>query len=222
MLGVTCGFAACAKCKPFGSGGLVSRQSYPEAGTLTRPSAPETACVRARTARMHRTGRFAWSAVTALLMAEVLGACGGGPEQTQVEREVQAYLQSVVAPAAIADISCPPDAPVRPGSTFLCDGKVEGAFYEAQVTIIDEQGRREVRPRQAVMQVNATETALGAEAATALGFSVQADCGDDQYLVVSVGHTFLCTLERTDTGATQDIQVEVQNEIGAIEWRLKG
>lgn len=189
---------------------------------MTRPLAPETACARERWAGVHRIGRWGWIAVSAVLTATVLAACGGGTDQSQVEREVQDYLQSVVAPAEIADIDCPEDAPIRPGSTFLCDGLVEGAFYEAQVTIIDEQGRREIRPRQAVMQTNATETALGAEAAAALGFGVQADCGDDQYLVVSVGHTFLCTLERSDTGATQDIEVEVQNEIGAIEWRLKG
>lgn len=171
---------------------------------------------------MHRTKRLALGIAAALVSGVALGACGGGTDQTQVEREVQDYLQSVVAPAEIADIDCPEDAPIRPGSTFLCDGLVEGDFYEAQVTIIDEQGRREIRPRQAVMQTNATETALGAEAANALGFGVQANCGDAQYLVVSVGHTFLCTLERSDTGETQDIEVEVQNEIGAIEWRLKG
>lgn len=189
---------------------------------MTSPLAPETTCARERWPGVRRIRRSGHIAVAALLMATVLAACGGGNDQSQVEREVQDYLQSVVAPAEIADIDCPEDAPIRPGSTFLCDGLVEGAFYEAQVTIIDEQGRREIRPRQAVMQTNATETALGAEAATALGFGVQANCGDDQYLVVSVGHTFLCTLERSDTGATQDIEVEVQNEIGAIEWRLKG
>lgn len=166
--------------------------------------------------------RVIQGAAAAMLLISAFTACGGEPDQSQVEREVQDYLQSVVAPAEIAEIDCPEDAPIRPGSTFLCDGLVEGAFYEAQVTIIDEQGRREIRPRQAVMQVNATETALGAEAASALGFNVQADCGDDLYLVVSVGHTFLCTLAQNDGGATQDIEVKVQNEIGAIEWRLKG
>ena len=189
---------------------------------MTRLPALESARALAWSAGPRRSNRSGRIIATAMLMAGVLAACGGGTEQTQVEREVQDYLQSVVAPAEIADIDCPEDAPIRPGSTFLCDGLVEGAFYEAQVTIIDEQGRREIRPRQAVMQVNATETALGAEAANAMGFTVQADCGDDQYLVVSVGHTFLCTLERSDTAETQDIEVEVQNEIGAIEWRLKG
>lgn len=200
----------------------MSRHSYPEAVTLTRLPALESTRARSWSAASRRISRSGRVVSLALLAAGVAAACGGGTEQTQVEREVQDYLQSVVAPAEIADIDCPEDAPIRPGSTFLCDGLVEGAFYEAQVTIIDEQGRREIRPRQAVMQVNATETALGAEAATALGFNVQANCGDDQYLVVSVGHTFLCTLERSDTAATQDIEVKVQNEIGAIEWRLKG
>ncbi len=202
--------------------GLMSRQPHLEDTALMRPPASEPTCVRGRSFRSNRCRNGLVLAALAVSAAVVLAACGGGDDQTQVEREVQDYLQSVVAPAEITDIDCPEDAPIRPGSTFLCDGLVEGAFYEAQVTIIDEQGRREIRPRQAVMQTNATETALGAEAATALGFGVQADCGDDQYLVVSVGHTFLCTLERSDTGATQDIEVEVQNEIGAIEWRLKG
>lgn len=155
-------------------------------------------------------------AALAVSAAAALAACGGGADQSQVEREVQDYLQSVVAPAEIVDIDCPEDAPIRPGSTFLCDGLVEGAFYEAQVTIIDEQGRREIRPRQAVMQVNATETALGAEAATATGRSFRADCGDDQYLVISVGNTFRCTLEETDTGKTGNISVTVLNENGAL------
>ncbi len=200
----------------------MSRQPHLEVAELIGPPASEPTCVRGRSFRLQRCRSGLSLVALAVSAAAVLAACGGGADQSQVEREVQDYLQSVVAPAEIVDIDCPEDAPIRPGSTFLCDGLVEGAFYEAQVTIIDEQGRREIRPRQAVMQVNATETALGAEAATALGFGVQADCGDDQYLVVSVGHTFLCTLERSDTGATQDIEVEVQNEIGAIEWRLKG
>ena len=202
--------------------GLVSPQPHLEVAAVTGPCAPEPTCVRGRSRRLHRCRNWTVLAALAVSAAAVPAACSGGSDQTQVEREVQDYLQSVVAPAEIADIDCPKDAPIRPGSTFLCDGLVEGAFYEAHVTIIDEQGRREIRPRQAVMQTNATETALGAEAATALGFGVQADCGDDRYLVVSVGHMFLCTLERSDTGATQDIEVEVQNEIGAIEWRLKG
>ena len=161
-------------------------------------------------------------AVVAALSAAVLAACGGEPDQSATEREVQEYLSGVVAPAEISDISCPENAPIQPGSTFLCDGLVEGSFYEAQVTVIDQQGRKEVRPRQAVMPVSATETELGAEAATALGFGVRADCGDDQYLVVSVGHTFLCKLERSDSGETADIEVEVLNESGAISWKLKG
>ena len=164
------------------------------------------------------------SATLAALVAAVgmlAAACGGEPEQTSIEREVQNYLQSVVAPAEIADINCPPDAPIRPGSSFLCDGLVENEFYEAQVTIIDAQGRKEIRPRHAVMQVIAKETGLAAEAAVDLGFDVQADCGNSLYLVVPVGQTFLCTLEQSDTGQTQDIEVKVQNEIGATDWKLK-
>lgn len=153
--------------------------------------------------------------------ALALAACGGEPDQTQLEREVQDYLQSVVAPAELTAISCPPNAPIRPGSTFLCNGLVEGAFYEAHVTIIDEQGRREVRPRQAVMQVNATETALGAEIAAEIGRDIRADCGDDQYLVVSVNQTFLCKLHSPSTGETGSAEVKVLNENGAIEWTLK-
>lgn len=160
---------------------------------------------------------------TAVVVAVTLvsSACGGDPEQTAVEREVQNYLQSVVAPATITDIDCRDDAQIRPGSSFLCDGLVENEYYEAEVTIIDEQGRKEIRPKHAVMQVIAKESSLAVEAAEALGFDVQADCGDNLYLVVSVGHTFLCTLSEPDTGRTQDIEVEVLNETGVTEWTLK-
>ena len=165
-----------------------------------------------------RSARLAALVATVVLLA---AACGGDPEQTAIEREVQNYLQSVVAPAEISDIDCPPDAPIRPGSSFLCNGLVENEFYEAQVTIIDEQGRKEIRPRHAVMQVIAKEASLAAEAAEALGFDVQADCGDSLYLVVSVGQPFLCTLEQSGTDLTQDIEVKVQNEIGTTVWKLK-
>ena len=122
---MTCEFAGCAKSRSRRGVGLMSRHSYPEAVNLTSPLAPETTCARERwpgVRRIHRSGHIA---VAALLMATVLAACGGGNDQSQVEREVQDYLQSVVAPAEIADIDCPEDAPIRPGSTFLCDGLVE-------------------------------------------------------------------------------------------------
>lgn len=189
---------------------------------MTRPSTQGPARVPERPARRCRPKTLVHWVAALGVTTLVAAACGGEPEQTQLEREVQDYLQSVVAPAEISAVSCPPNAPIRPGSTFLCNGLVEGAFYEAHVTIIDEQGRREVRPRQAVMQVNATETALGAEVATDIGRDVQADCGDDQYLVVSVNQTFLCKITSPSTGETGNLEVKVLNENGAIEWTLKG
>ncbi len=197
---------------------------------MTRPSTQGPARVPEQPVPLRSPRRLEWRPVqwlvqwAAVLVAAVIvaGACGSEPDQTQLEREVQDYLKSVVAPAEITDVSCPLNAPIRPGSTFLCDGLVEGAFYEAHVTIIDEQGRREVRPRQAVMQVNATETALGAEVATDIGRDVQADCGDDQYLVVSVNQTFLCQVTSPSTGEKGNLEVKVLNENGAIEWTLKG
>ncbi len=224
---MTCGFVPSAERMSDSCNELMSRQHQGEVGTLQRPSALESNCLRGRFARLQtappmRKKRSASLAALATIIVMLAAACGGEPEQTAIEREVQNYLQSVVAPAEISDIDCPPDAPIRPGSSFLCDGLVENEFYEAQVTIIDAQGRKEIRPRHAVMQVIAKETSVAAEAAEALGFDVQADCGDSLYLVVPVGQTFLCTLEQADTGLTQDIEVKVQNEIGATDWKLKG
>ena len=162
---------------------------------------------------------FAAALIAAVALAGA--ACGGEPQQSALEREVQEYLRGVVAPAELSDIDCPDDAPVTRGSIFRCDGIVDGSFYEAEITIVDAQGRKEIRPQHAVLRVLATETELAASAANMLGFAVTADCGYSDYLVVAVNQNFLCTLNRETDDSTQDIEVTVLNEAGTIDWSLR-
>jgi len=129
-------------------------------------------------------------------------------------------LADELIPAAIADVDCPEDADLAPESVFLCAADVEGSFYEIQVTIIDAQGRFKHERRHAVLNVVNTENALSADITTALGFRVATDCGDNEYLVVSVHNTFVCDIAREDGDAQRSIEVEVENALGAITWSL--
>ncbi|HCB34272.1 MAG TPA: hypothetical protein DEP66_02825 [Acidimicrobiaceae bacterium] len=171
-----------------------------------------------------RPARAAWPARTALVAAAaavalVAAGCGSAG-QTAIERELQSDLERKVAPAVIADVDCPDDAPLGSGSTFLCDAQVEGQYYEAEVTIIDAQGRFEVARRHAVLNVIRTEASLATDAGRELGRDVRADCGESEYLVVMVASKVNCTLSEVDTGAAQDIIVEVLSADATFDWSL--
>ena len=149
----------------------------------------------------------------------LLAACGG-ESQTEIERNLAAELERHIAPAVIADVDCPDEAPLTSGSEFLCDATVEGQYYEAQVNIIDAQGRFEVQRRHAVLNVIRTEASLSADASLELGLNIRADCSDSEYLVVLVGKKVTCILTDTDSQRTQEIRVTVTSEDAAFDWAL--
>ena len=164
--------------------------------------------------------RFTTPFATLIACLVLLAACGGGTDQTGMERELQNSLAGELVPAEITGVDCPEDADLSPESQFLCSASVEGEYYEVQVTIIDEQGRFEFERRHAVMNVVNTEVQLTSELSQALGFDIDADCGDSEYLVVSVGNTFQCTLTRAEGGAQRNIEVAVENAASVISWSL--
>ncbi len=155
------------------------------------------------------------AAVTLIFLA----GCGGD-SQTDIERNLIAELERHVAPAVIANVDCPDEAPLTSGSEFLCDAEVEGQYYEALITVIDAQGRFEVQRRHAVLNVIRTEAALGADASLELGLDVRADCDDSEYLVVLVGRKVSCTLTDTTTQRTQEVSMTITSADAAFDWAL--
>lgn len=157
-------------------------------------------------------------------MSLVAVACGGGgPEQTQLERDLETDLVSRLAPVSVSTTKCIDDPSMARGSIFTCEALVADSFYEVQVEIIDEQGRFEYERRHAVINVIDAETNLGSDASLDLGRQVQADCGDQDYLVVSVLNVFQCqlTLDTADgVGATRNIEVKVLNADQDVDWSL--
>jgi hypothetical protein len=161
---------------------------------------------------------------TLLGLSLVAAACGGGPEQTQLERDLEADLTSLLAPVSVVATTCIDEPSMARGSIFTCEAVVADSFYEVQVEIIDEQGRFEYERRHSVIGVLKAETSLGADASTDLGREVTADCGDNEYLVVSVLNVFQCQLTLvSDDGAgpaTRNIEVKVLNADQNVEWIL--
>lgn len=155
-----------------------------------------------------------------IVAAALLAACGGGTNQTEMEREIQNALSSDLAPIPVAAVDCPEDVVLDPESVFPCSAEVDGSYFEVQVTILDAQGRWEYERRHAILNVVNTELILQNDLSVALGFDVTADCGDSENLVVSVGNTFLCRLSRVNGGAIRDIEVQVKSADQAIEWSL--
>ena len=155
-----------------------------------------------------------------IVLVLTAAACGGGSSQTEMEQQLQNGLTDELTPAEVRAVTCPEDADLTPESVFRCEATVEGSYYVVQVTIIDAQGRFEYERRHAVLNVVKLEAELGADATTALGFEVGTNCGDNEYLVVSIDNTFQCTLTRTANDAQRNIEVQVENANGGISWTL--
>ncbi len=158
---------------------------------------------------------LAFGAVAALALG-----CGAGNNQTSLERELQDLIRSNVLPAEITEgVECPEQQEVSPGASFLCDLTVEGQLFELEVAYLDAQGRYEVTRRHAVLKVLDVQTELAAQAGPELGFSVQANCGNDDYLVAQVGGKFRCKLERVSyANQAEDVDVLVTDAQGGICW----
>ncbi|MCS5688639.1 MAG: hypothetical protein NZ659_07630, partial [Acidimicrobiales bacterium] len=63
-----------------------------------------------------------------LAAAALLSACGGGPDQTQLERELQDKAGSDILPAELGMVDCPEDIVVAPESVFICATEVAGQY----------------------------------------------------------------------------------------------
>ena len=76
-----------------------------------------------------------------LSLTALITACGGGTDQTQLERELQDRAASDLLPVELGLVDCPEDVVMTPESVFICNSEVAGQYYELQVRIIDAQGQ---------------------------------------------------------------------------------
>ncbi len=158
--------------------------------------------------------------LTMLSLTALVAACGGGTDQTQLERELQDKAGGDLLPVELGLVDCPEDIVETPESVFICNSEVAGQYYEIQVRIIDEQGQYTYAHKHYPLQLVNTEALLANEVAYEVGFDVMLDCGDDEYLVAPIGSTFNCVATRVDGGAQATIEVRLENEQGLIKWDL--
>lgn len=177
-------------------------------------SGRELRCVLDESWRTMRPGRTLGVVVAALLLT---AACGGGDDQTLVESQLQNALNDELVPD-VRNVDCPEDVDMTAESRFLCEAEVDGQYFEAELTVQDSTGRFTYEKRHAVLDVLSTEASIGDSASVDLGFPVSADCGDTEYLVVSVGNLFSCALAN-ESGVSVSIEVEVVAADGQIDWR---
>ena len=158
--------------------------------------------------------------ITMLSLTALLAACGGGTDQTQLERELQDRAASDLLPVELGLVDCPEDVVMTPESVFICNSEVAGQYYELQVRIIDAQGQYSYAHKHYPLQLVNTEALLADEVAYEVGFDVMIDCGDDEYLVAPIGSTFNCVATRVEGGAQATIEVRLEDDQGRIVWNL--
>ncbi|MBM46421.1 MAG: hypothetical protein CL458_09255 [Acidimicrobiaceae bacterium] len=152
--------------------------------------------------------------------ALIAAACGGGSDQTQLERELQDKAGSDILPVELGLVDCPEDVVVTPESVFICASEVAGQYYELQVRIIDKQGQYSYAHKHHPLQLVNTEALLADQVAYEVGFDVMVDCGDDEYLVAPIGSSFNCLATRVDGGAQATIEVRLEDAQGRVSWDL--
>ena len=155
-----------------------------------------------------------------LSLTALLAGCGGGTDQSQIERELQDKAGGDLLPVELGLVDCPEDVVKTPESVFICASEVAGQYYEIQVRIIDEQGQYKYAHKHYPLQLVNTEALLAGEVAYEVGFDVMIDCGDDEYLVAPIGSTFNCVATRVEGGAQAVIEVRLEDEQGRIKWDL--
>ena len=160
-------------------------------------------------------------AVPLITIAALISACGGGPDQTQLERELQDRAGSDILPVELGMVDCPEDVVMTPESVFICASEVAGQYYELQVRIIDAQGQYGYVHKHHPLQLVNTEALLANEVAYGVGFDLMIDCGDGEYLVAPIGSTFNCVATRVEGGAQANIEVRLLDEAGRLSWVLR-
>jgi len=159
--------------------------------------------------------------LTAMLTVVLISVgCGGGSDQTQLERELQDKAGSDILPVELGLVDCPEDVVVTPESVFICASEVDGQYYELQVRIIDKQGQYSYAHKHHPLQLVNTEALLAEQVAYEVGFDVMIDCGDDEYLVAPIGSSFNCLATRVDGGAQATIEVRLEDAQGRVSWDL--
>jgi len=158
--------------------------------------------------------------ITMLSLTALIAACGGGTDQSQIERELQDKAGGDLLPVELGLVDCPEDVVRTPESVFICASEVAGQYYEIQVRIIDEQGQYKYAHKHYPLQLLNTEALLANEVAYEVGFDVMIDCGDDEYLVAPIGSTFNCVATRVEGGAQATIEVRLEDDQGRIKWDL--
>ena len=156
-----------------------------------------------------------------LAAAALLSACGGGPDQTQLERELQDKAGSDILPVELGMVDCPEDVVMTPESVFICASEVAGQYYELQVRIIDAQAQYSYVHKHHPLQLVNTEALLADEVGYEVGFDVMIDCGDGEYLVAPIGSSFNCVATRVESGAQANVKVTLLDTHGTLKWILQ-
>ena len=156
-----------------------------------------------------------------LAAAALLSACGGGPDQTQLERELQDKAGSDILPVELGMVDCPEDVVMTPESVFICASEVAGQYYELQVRIIDAQAQYSYVHKHHPLQLVNTEAVLAGEVGYEVGFDVMIDCGDGEYLVAPIGSSFNCVATRVESGAQANVKVTLLDTHGTLKWILQ-
>ncbi|MEC9474004.1 MAG: hypothetical protein VX760_05685 [Actinomycetota bacterium] len=155
-----------------------------------------------------------------VVISAFVSACGGGQDQTQLERELQDKAGSDILPVELGLVDCPEDIVTTPESVFICASEVAGQYYELQVRILDAQGQYNYAHKHHPLQLVNTEAILATEVTYEVGFDVMIDCGDDEYLVAPIGSSFNCVATRVDGGAQATIEVRLEDAAGRLHWKL--
>jgi hypothetical protein len=160
-------------------------------------------------------------AVALITTAALISACSGGPDQTQLERELQDKAGSDILPIELGMVDCPEDLVMAPESVFICASEVAGQYYELQVRIFDEQGQYGYTHKHHALQLVNTEALLADRVAYQVGFDLMIECGDGEYLVAAIGSSFNCVATRVEGGAQANIAVTLRDEAGTLTWILE-
>ena len=160
-------------------------------------------------------------AVALITTAALISACSGGPDQTQLERELQDKAGSDILPIELGMVDCPEDLVMAPESVFICASEVAGQYYELQVRIIDAQAQYSYVHKHHPLQLVNTEAVLAGEVGYEVGFDVMIDCGDGEYLVAPIGSSFNCVATRVDSGAQANVKVTLLDADGTLKWILQ-